>query len=448
MLRSTPFAWGLALVLALIAGMQALGEFPRQSGVDIYQFWGVPRARAVSGESHSPYVDGAGYARTLNALADSSSSLAFRRANERRRVLEPMGTPFLYAAYSAFPRDFDATLALYTFVLYAAAVGSVFALARMRGVKAPYAACAALAVVLTFRPFFFDVAVGNVNSLQLAILTAVTWLALRAAARPAKPLDALYLGILAPFVAFKPNTPWIAAAMALQQGTALGSRRLALGLLSGAILGAAALAIGIAYFGDAAVWGEWLRLVRGLDGSGLRLTLDQGNLSIPMWLADHRVLGLGVVGWGLALGALLLAAVAAALVAGAGPASAAAGRAIAADPWFAMSLGVLLTFLSSPLVWPHYGVLALLPMAWLLLRSVAGRLGIACACAAYAASSTLFVDSLLRAGQGSLARAAMVLAWTALIPGLIGYVFDRARRARPQAASTYNRRLVEREEWR
>src|SRR6185437_646201 len=278
--------------------------------------------------------------------------------------------------------------------------------------------------------------------------TAVTWLALRAAARPAKPLDALYLGILAPFVAFKPNTPWIAAAMALQQGTALGSRRLALGLLSGAILGAAALAIGIAYFGDAAVWGEWLRLVRGLDGSGLRLTLDQGNLSIPMWLADHRVLGLGVVGWGLALGALLLAAVAAALVAGAGPASAAAGRAIAADPWFAMSLGVLLTFLSSPLVWPHYGVLALLPMAWLLLRSVAGRLGIACACAAYAASSTLFVDSLLRAGQGSLARAAMVLAWTALIPGLIGYVFDRARRARPQAASTYNRRLVEREEWR
>jgi hypothetical protein len=302
--------------------------------------------------------------------------------------------------------------------------------------------------VATFRPFFFDAAVGNVNSLQLAFLTAVTGLALRAASRPSRPADALYLAVLAPFVAFKPNTPWIAVAMALQQGAALGARRLAAGIAAGAILGAAAVAIGMAYFGDSGVWGEWLRLVRGLDGSGLQLTLEQGNLSIAMWLADHHVMGLGVAAWGLLLGALLLAGVAAALVAGAGLDRAAAGRAIAADPWLAMSLGILLTFATSPLVWPHYGVLLLLPIAWLLRPSVAGRLGVAGACATYLLSTTPVVDALLRAGQGGLARGAMVLAWVALVPGLFAHVLERARQARPRATSTYNPRLAEREGWR
>jgi sugar lactone lactonase YvrE len=48
-------------------------------------------------------------------------------------------------------------------------------------------------------------------------------------------------------------------------------------------------------------------------------------------------------------------------------------RALAADPWFMLSAGVLATYVTTPLLWPHYDLFAAIPIAWLLRHDAAGR---------------------------------------------------------------------------
>ena len=43
----------------------------------------------------------------LREMADASPNEKFRNANRLRRSLEPMGTPFLYAAFAGFPADYE-----------------------------------------------------------------------------------------------------------------------------------------------------------------------------------------------------------------------------------------------------------------------------------------------------------------------------------------------------
>ena len=82
--RARPFAAIVAaLVLAAWFAHSAIDAFPRQLGIDFYQFWGVPEAKRVSGNPRSPYVDAAAYGATLNALADASSSAKLHAANAR-----------------------------------------------------------------------------------------------------------------------------------------------------------------------------------------------------------------------------------------------------------------------------------------------------------------------------------------------------------------------------
>src|SRR6185503_2652796 len=132
---------------------------------------------------------------------------------------------------------------------------------------------------------------------------------------------------------------------------------------------------------------------RGMDGSTLLFTLDRGNLSIGMALSRISP-AVGSVGWGLAIaGALSIGLVLALSPSGASTQGVmAAGRRAFANPWFAATVGVAFTFATSPLVWPHYYVLALVPIAWLLYPD---RRCLACtagAIACYLALSRLVID--------------------------------------------------------
>jgi hypothetical protein len=108
----------------------------------------------------------------------------------------------------------------------------------------------------------------------------------------------------------------------------------------------------------------------------------------------------------------------------------AAARRAFADPWFAASLGIVFTFATSPLVWPHYYVLALVPMAWLIVgesRCVACRWA---AIASYAVLSRAVIDPLVAVQGYGLLQLLSVSAWLLLLPG----VFAHARAARGAAS--------------
>ncbi len=430
-LQSRLAAIAAFLVLAAWFAMSAIDAFPHQLGIDFYQFWGVPLARDAGPIGETPYVDPSRYARVLNSMAESSTNDKFRNANRLRRDLEPMGTPFLYASFSGFSPDYEASQRLYTMLLYAAAAAAVFALARLRGLAGWPAACVALLVLLTFNPFAQDVRSGNVNSLQLALLVALVAISVKRLFTGNDWIDGLFVGVLAIFVAFKPNTPWIALALAIHYLAARGVRAFATGAFEAALLGAAAVAIGAWRMGGMHAWLEWLQLARGMDGSAMSLPFERGNLSVAL-VVSRLSPALGSVGWGLALAGILALALVLALSANGRRADrlAAAARNAFADPWLAVSVGILLTFAASPLVWPHYHVLALIPIAWLMSADGTCRVCTWGAIACYVVLSRLVIDPLVSLQMFGLLQALSLVSWIALIPGLL------VRAAQARSATT------------
>ncbi len=338
----------LALVLAIAVGLDAARTFPTQVGIDFYHLWGVPMGQRASALPLSPYASTTDYATLLNVLADHSSSEALRLANRFKREIAPTGTPLFYAAFAFLPDDYGAAHTLFALLQYLAAAAAVYGLARLRGASPWLAACIAFAVELTFNPFVQDVKWGNATSFQLLVPA----LCLRASASGALARDGwisrLFVALLVVFVLFKPNTIVIAAMLGLHymalRGPAATVRALALALPAAAI----AWALGAWYFGNAAIWNEWLAYARG---GALVYRFEEGNQSWPMQLAQLAPMyGAG------SYAAVVLALGVATLAAGLARDGVFASRAAALfrDPWCAASIGVLFTLAASPLVWPYY----------------------------------------------------------------------------------------------
>jgi hypothetical protein len=419
---------GVTLALAAILFMKAVAAFPSQFGIDFYQFWGVPLAKKVSATPRSPYADPSGYASVLNAMSDASGSRKLRDANAARRKLEPMGTPFLYASFAMLPADFDRAQVAFASLLYLAAGAGVFVLARLRGVPRWPAVWIAILVELTFRPFLFDVKVENVNSLQLAFIAALLHVSAKRRYSGNALVDGLFLGFVAIFVIFKPNTPWIALAFAIHFWVTQGSRRFLVGVGVAAVFSAVALAAGAWFFQDAGVWGEWLQFARGMDGTGLALTLTQGNVSLAMLWSQHSR-SYGPVGYGLIIAAALSIALALAMSSGGRGTHllAATLRRVFADPWFAASLGIVFTFATSPLVWPHYQVLALVPIFWLVRGDARRDIGAWGAIFCYVTLTEPFFELLFAAGFYEAIQGTMLVSWVALIPGMFAHAVAEHR---------------------
>ena len=422
-----------AAVLAAWFAISAIEVFPHQQGIDFYQFWGVPLAREAGRLDATPYVDQAPYARVLNQMAEASADAKFRDANRLRRSLEPMATPFLYAVFSLFGTGYEAAQRIYTVILYAAAAIAGFALARLRGVDPWMAACAALLVLLTFNPLAQDVRSGNVNSLQLVVLTALVAVSARRWFTGNDAIDGLYVGMLALLVLFKPNTPWIALALGLHYLAARGLRAFAVGAVEAALLGAAAIAIGAWRLGGWHAWPEWLALARGMDGSAMVLPFERGNLSLAFVVSRLSPV-FGPFGWGLVLVTVLSLGLVLAFSAMGrrGDRLMPTARRAFADPWFAASVGIVFTFAASPLVWPHYHLLALIPIAWLLWPDFPCARCTWGAAACYLVLSRAVIDPLVSAQAFSALQALSLLSWIALLPGLLAH----AARLREPAATT------------
>ena len=415
----------LALALAGFLLISAVGAFPTQDGVDFYQFWGIGAARKIELLAHSPYRDAQSYASVLNTLADESPSLKLRRANAGRRKLEPAGTPFLYACFSLLPLDYETAQAGFVALLYAAGLAGTFLLARLRGFTPLASACLALVVANAYAPFALDIIVANVNLLQLAAFAALLHAALRPPGPGSAALEAIAQSLAWVLVVFKPNVALISAAYELQRllvnGRApfLAAARVA---LAAAIL---AIAAGAWYFGSAMAWPDWLSSARELGNLGVLSAVDRGNQSIAMWLALRTGTPIPAL-WGVLLGVVLIAAVVGAARAP-GQASGDLPRVLRrafADPFYAMSFGIMLTLAVSPLVWKHYLVLALVPIAWQVRGE--GRIGQVGALVAFFLMSLKAELWLYLLGGLDLFDGVRRVAWLALIPGLLAST--RARR--------------------
>lgn len=415
----------LALALASFLAIIAIAAFPSQDGVDFYQFWGIDTARKAGPLADSPYHDAPSYARVLNAVADASPSPKLRRANAGRRELEPAGTPFLYACFSFLPRDYATAQALFVALLYAAGLAGTFVLARLRGFGPRTSACLAFFVAITYVPFTRDVTATNVNLLQLAAYAALLCAALRAHGPRHAVTEAIAQSGAWILIVFKPNTVLMSAAYEAQRFLAIGRRpsaKAASIALAAAIL---AVAAGAWYFGSVFAWTDWWSAAGRLGTQEAVIAIERGNQSLSMWLAVR--FGQSPMPFGLALGSMLVGAI---VIAARDPRGGATDtlrnlRRAFADPFFALSFGVLATFALSPLVWVHYLVLTLIPIAWL--SRDEGWLAMSGALFAYCALARPTIHAFESFGRGDLTDAIARVAWIALVPGML--VFVRSRRA-------------------
>ncbi len=417
----------VALILAAILFARAAESYPYQFGVDFYQIWGVPTAHRLV--SASPYVDSVGYARALNAIADASDSAKLKSANRLYRdTLVPMATPFYNAVFAFVPESYERARLLHTVLLFLAAGLGVFLLARLRGVSLWPSLWIALLVEITFNPFLQDVRVGNVNSLQLLYVAAMLHVAVKALYSRSAVVESLYLGSLAAFVIFKPNTLWIALALAIHYGVARGMRRFALGAVAALVVGLLALACGAWFFHDASVWSDWLRCPQGMNHGVLSPSFVPGNQSLSLALA-RRSMSYGPLGYSMIIGAVLAMAFFLALSPGGrrGADILAAAAKCFSDPWFAVSAGVLLTFATSPMVWPHYHLVSLVPIFWMARLDHPRSVGTWGAALCYAVLSTPLIALLVGWGWFGILDMLTFLSWTLLLPGMLAYVARSSR---------------------
>lgn len=407
----------LTLILAAMLVQRAWDALPYQFGMDFYQIWGVPIAHRIVGAS--PFREAPEYARQLNAIADASDEASLKRANSLYRdSLVPMATPLLDASFAWLPGDYDTARMVHLALLYLAAAAALFILLRLLGAGGWLALCVALLVEITFNPFAQDLRVGNVNSLQLLAIAAMVALASRG------PQERRWLAFpaLLLFAAFKPNTVWIAAALGLQAALVLPRRDIVRGIAVAAVAGLAAYAWTAWFFSDAAVWLAWLRSPRGMNSGVMPASFIPGNRSLPLFLSLHSV-AFNLAAYSVICGAAVVGVpVLAARIAGTAHNIAAALRACLSDPWFAATLGIALTYATSPMVWPHYHVFAIVPVIWLVYREREARAGAALAAIGYVLLSTPFIALLANWGAYALLDVLTMLSWTLILPGLAQYV--------------------------
>ncbi|HZZ94396.1 MAG TPA: glycosyltransferase 87 family protein [Usitatibacter sp.] len=424
------FRWAvpaIALLLLLAMALEAAHHLARQPAIDLYNPWGVHVAHAALGGN--PYVDTEAYSRTLDAAADGSESAELRSTNALRRLIDPTATPLFYTVFAFLPRDFAGARGVMAVLLYAALLAAVWAMARMCGLGSWSGLGLAALVALTFAPFEVDARVGNVNALQVAAIVAFVHAARSGFAIPM--VEALYLPALALFVAFKPNIAPVAAALAVHFVFTRGRAAVLRGIAASIATLAAAYALAAWYFHSAAVWGDWYGFVHGPDGAIL-YAVRYGNASIAKLMSEYWP-GIDPYAFGLLLGAALAAFIAAALTAfGRDPAGARARlREALADPWCMASVGVLFMFAMSPLLWPHYEVLALVPAFWLFRDGSPSRGVALCIVAAYVLLSRPLGAALLWGHVAGADFTALLVGW---LPLAAAFCASLGRRA-PAAGS-------------
>ena len=405
-------AAAFAAALLALAALHIWRTIPSAPAVDFYHLWAIPQAHDAVGAD--PYTARNAYADHLNHVADGSPSPSLQRANAARRAILPTGTPSFYAVFALLPRDFDRALTLFAFAQFAAFIAAATLLLRAHGMPGFAAVALAAAAVFLFKPFRQDVFSGNVNSFQLlGVAVLVRWSMARERL-PDMVFTCGFPALLAALAIFKPNIGWILALLGVHYAVVAGRRALGQALAAAAVAVLAYGALGELYFDGFSTWWNWMRYLRGEDGGGVLFTVAQGNHSPVEFLAELTP-RIGLVKAEAAVTAVILGPIAWALVRRAG---AWRDNLVAAfgDARFVAACGALLTIAASPLVWPHYQVLALLPLLWLA-SGKAGAPGVILATLAGTAFFTPVIETMY-ARHFATAHLMVLLAWVPLAAGM------------------------------
>lgn len=369
----------IVLILLSLALSQSVEQIRSTNGIDFYQYWGVPVALRLAGDTLGPpYTNGWRYTDTLTAYAATVDDPKLKAANRFWKGPDFAASPLLYTAFTWVSSSYTVSLIAFQTLQFVLFLGSFLLLGYLSRLDPLCLACLALLLVLCYQPLLSDVRVANLGCWQLASLTGLLVLA-GAAARAASfnrraTLGAVFLAALAALTLAKPNVAVISAVLATHLVARHGSRLFIVAALPAAAAAAVLAVIPCMYFGSWTVWRDWYDVVYGSNSHMLVRPVAHGNYATALLLSSRLGLDVYVASTALlaTLGASLLAAAAwshaphPAVGSPAGSAALQGLRRIFVDPQMALAIGIVLTMAASPLYWAHYYVLSLVPALWLL----------------------------------------------------------------------------------
>ena len=346
-------------------------------GIDFCQSWGVSKAKQWSGgQLRSPYVDTTKYAEVLNAHADGSRDLRFRRANQINKKLYQnklalLGTPLYYLIFSFLPQYYSLAFGIFQVLQVILFITSVVMLNSGRHEYWLGLLSLALLLVVVYEPLLSDLRVGNINSFQLFGVAVLIVLAHRFLSGSSNR-NVLFPGVtfmcgLVFMTLLKPNlilvTSLLSAHLCAQQGWKVFAKA----VIAAAIFGAILLLLPCIYFDSWRVWLDWYNY---LSSKMLVYPVSQGNIATVLLVSQALDISvysattmLATVLLVLGLGVLLMAA-----FPGEPGLKALWGPFVRSlrDPYLCAAMGITATLALMPLVWLHYFVISLIPAIWLL----------------------------------------------------------------------------------
>lgn len=416
----------LVASLSAIAALWAItlvcvSRFDSAAGVDFYHYWGVAKAVRAGGlEGLDFYTSPESMTPVLREMARESGDPRQVAVTARRELLHLTGTPTQYWLFSILPAPYSAAFALFVTLLTASLAGAMILLFRAYGFGVVLSLPVAAVVVLAYPPFRFDFDVGNVNSFQLLLLSALAvWIGRRGGQEGHRARVVVWiLPVLTALLLIKPSILLPAIALALVAARGAPSRRKLAALGVSAVVAVTVAVLPLLYFRTWKLWGGWLEYVSGGRDEGLLFPTAWGNRSTVVLL--HEGFGIRPSVAALLAGAIfvVLAVVGAVfrketrLVARV----TASMREVLDDPFRAATAGVLLTCSTSIVYWPHYYLFCLwgaLAMTLSLRRRPVPR---ALALLAIALSSGLLGPLFAWLDTPGLSLHAVAASWTLITP--------------------------------
>ena len=253
--------------------------------VDFFILWGVPRALSI--KPVSSIYTAEGQREMASVLASDAASPAASAKQKRATALESgfskngldsPGSPFLYAAVGLLSTgDYETDQRNFVIVSLLCFVFSIALLCRLLRFSDVETILLLVILSSSYTPTMSDMAAGNINQVQLAVIALFIFFM----SRSRWLLAGIAMGM---GMALKPN---IAIVFVLIMLLCLVDRdfrkqwRLLLGAAAAMLL---CMAISSGYFGTPSIWTAFARNLPGL--LNLSYPLEQGNFGLSMLLFD------------------------------------------------------------------------------------------------------------------------------------------------------------------
>jgi len=328
----------LAAAAALYAIVTVWRQNERAAGLDFYIYF---VAGQLAGREDVSDIYGAEVQERVGEeyfeRAQRSGSELRKYDAQRRRRLDLVSSPFLFATLGWVSADYDRALTQYHALVIFCFIAGVLLLCRAVGVSWAGSLFLLAALLLWYRGFEADLRVGNVNSIQLLVLAV------------AVSVPKLRWALLGALLLFKPNVMFVPLLFVGARLARREYRAMFVDLAAGAAGAVAAFVVASIAYGSPRVWLQWVRAAN--DFYHRLPTRMERNVTPALTLFQEH-------------GEWVSYALAAILVA---IACIAIWRSKTDDAPLLAGLGLLIYLVSANVVWLHYMVLAI-PIAIALLR--------------------------------------------------------------------------------